>query len=60
MNYIESKKDTSVTTNKKDEPKKTTPAKKTQKDLMDEAADALDRGDIDWVEFNQSIDNASK
>lgn len=60
MNYIESNKDTSVTTNKKDEPKKTTPAKKTQKDLMDEAADALDRGDIDWVEFNKRIDNAAK
>ena len=58
MNYIESKQDTSVTTNKKDEPKKTTPAKKTSKELMAEADVALDSGKISLDEYNIRINNA--
>lgn len=53
MNFRDSKEETSITTDKQDEPKKTKPDNKKKVDLIEEAGDALERGDITYEDYDR-------
>ena len=59
MNFRDSNQDSSITTDKKDEPKETTIVTKTQKDLEDEAYAEFQSGKITLDEYNASVNNIS-
>ena len=53
MNFRDSKEETSITMDKQDEPKKTKPDSKKKVDLIEEAGDALERGDITYEDYDR-------
>ena len=60
MNFRDSKNESSITTDKKDEPKKTEVDTKKQTQLEDEAYAALESGKITYTEFSTIGNNIFK